>query len=1044
MSDPRDVEAPLPLSIDWTRPGPVHWEGDARGLAEELRRTIEGGVLFDAGERATHATDASNYRQVPIGVVRPRHAADVEAAVAVCRGRGVPILGRGGGTSLAGQGCNAAVLIDFSRHMHRILEIDPERRLARVEPGVVLDDLRRRTEPFGLTFAPDPATHDRCTLGGMIGNDSCGVHSVMAGRTVHNVRSLDVLTADGVRMTVGATSPEERRRIAAAGGRPAEIVEGLAALVERYGDLVRERFPAIPRRVSGYALDFLLPENGFHLARSLVGSEGTCALVLEATLELVHWPARRVLLLAAFDDVAAAADAAPELLGLRPAADGDPGLIGLEGFDARLIDDQRRKGIEPEGHALLPEGAGWLVIELGGASAEEAAGVARRGRSILERLPGFRAARLVEEPADQRRLWAVREAGLGATARVPGRKPSWAGWEDSAVAPERMGDYLRGLRRLYERYGYHGAFYGHFGDGCLHTRIDFDLVSTPGVEAFRSFLDEAADLVIAHGGSLSGEHGDGQARAELLPKLYGEELCRAFAELEEIWDPDGLLNPGKLVRPAPITANLRLGGPSGPFYPRWEPSTRFAYREDGGRFSQAVLRCVGVGKCRRTEGGLMCPSYMVTREERHSTRGRSRLLFEMLQGEVIADGWRSEEVREALDLCLACKGCRRECPVQVDMATYKAEFLSHHYAGRLRPRIAYATGLVRWWLCLATAVPGLPALVNRLARGRRTGRLLKSVGGIAPERPLPQLAPKPFRRRKRTPGGAGPASESAVDRRVILWPDTFHDHFLPEVLEAAVRVLEAAGFDVALPPRRPGGLCCGRPLYDHGFLDRAEATLRRTVDALRPAIGAGTPVVGLEPSCVAAFRDELPDLLADDPDALRLSELTVTLAELLEATGDGWRDTPLGRTLADASGRRSARPVLVQAHCHHRAVMTLDADRKLWHRLGLDARVLDSGCCGMAGAFGYAPDKLDVSLACAERVLAPEVRAADPDAVILTDGFSCRTQIEQTTGRRPLHSAQLLDRLLDPPSDRRPAQARAEAPTETPEPTRIERSRRPG
>jgi FAD/FMN-containing dehydrogenase/Fe-S oxidoreductase len=1008
-----------PRSFRWTVDPPARRPGDGpidiRGLAADLAGEIEGEVLFDAGERALYATDASNYRQVPIGVVRPRHAGDVEAAVAVCRRHGAPLLGRGGGTSLAGQCCNAAVVLDLSRHMHRILEVDPERRLARVEPGVILDHLRHRTEPLGLTFGPDPATHDRCTLGGMIGNDSCGVHSVMAGRTIHNVRALDVLTYDGTRMRLGATGEPERRRILARGGRPAEIVARLGALAERYGDLVRERFPAIPRRVSGYALDALLPENGFHMARSLVGSEGTCALILEATLELVPWPARRVLLVAGFEDVAAAADAAPELLRLRPAADGAGGLIGLEGFDARLIEDQRRKGIQPEGHTLLPPGTGWLLIELGGATRVEAAEHARQAESLLAHLPGYREGRRIEDPAEQGRLWAVRESGLGATARVPGRAPSWAGWEDSAVAPERMGAYLRDLRRLYDRYGYHGAFYGHFGDGCLHTRIDFDLGSRPGIEAFRSFLDEAADLVIAHGGSLSGEHGDGQARAELLPKLYGEELCRAFSDFKAAWDPDDRMNPGKLARPYPITSNLRLGGPDGPFHPRWEPDTRFAYPGDGGRLSRAVLRCVGVGKCRRTDGGVMCPSYMVTREERHSTRGRARLLFEMLQGEVITDRWRSAEVREALDLCLSCKACRHECPVQVDMATYKAEFLFHHHAGRLRPRIAYATGLVRWWLSLASAVPGVPALVNRIASGRFTGRLLKALGGIAPERPLPALARRPFRktfRRRRGAPGTGSGADSRP--RVVLWPDTFHDHFLPEVLDSAVTVLEAAGFEVVLPPAqpggRPGGLCCGRPLYDHGFLGLAERTLRTTVAALRDEIRAGTPVVGLEPSCVAVFRDELPNLLPDDPDAHRLSGLTLTLAELLERHADRWREAPLGRAVP-SSGSGSG-PVLVHAHCHHRAVMGLDADRALWRRLGLDVRVLDAGCCGMAGAFGYDPDKLAVSLACAERGLAPEVRAADEGTPILADGFSCRTQIEQTTGRRPLHLAELLAELL--------------------------------
>jgi Fe-S oxidoreductase len=534
--------------------------------------------------------------------------------------------------------------------------------------------------------------------------------------------------------------------------------------------------------------------------------------------------------------------------------------------------------------------------------------------------------------------------------------------------------------------------------------------------------------VIAHGGSLSGEHGDGQARAELLPKMYGEELCRAFAEFKAAWDPDDLLNPGKVVRPYPMASNLRLGGrldgdPDGPSrpFPRWEPPTRFALAGDDGKLSAAVTRCVGVGRCRRTEGGTMCPSYKATREERHSTRGRARLLFEMLQGEAIDDGWRSEEVREALDLCLACKACRRECPVQVDMATYKAEFLSHHYAGRLRPRAAYALGLASRWLRLAAAVPGLPRLANALTTtsgmGRWTAPLLKALAGIAPERPIPRLAERTFRTRHKASqrgtrrgarqlDAARQLEETAPRGRVLLWPDTFHDHLLPEVAEAAVTVLEAAGFEVALPPK---GLCCGRPLYDQGFLGLAERTLRKTVGALRDEIRAGTPVVGLEPSCIAVFRDELTGLVPDDPDARRLAELTVTLAELLEQRAGDWTP-PRGRS----SGGSPPPRALVHGHCHHAAVMTLAADRALLARCGVEAEVLDSGCCGMAGSFGYEAEHVDLSRQMAERRLLPAVRAAGPDTRIAAAGVSCRQQLAFGSNRRAFHPAEILAAALPP------------------------------
>ncbi len=966
----------------WTTTPPKSWPGDARALARDLRAAIGGEVGFDVKHRGLYATDASNYRQVPIGVVYPRDAADVEAIVAVCRQHGAPLLGRGGGTSLAGQCCNLAVVLDFSRHMNRVLEIDPERRLARVQPGVVLDDLRAKTLEHGLSFGPDPATHDHCTLGGMIGNNSCGVHSVFAGRTADNVRSLEVLTYDGLRLTVGPTSDQELAAIVAGGGRRGELYRGMAGIRDRFGDAVRGAFPDIPRRVSGYNLDELLPENGFQVARALVGSEGTLALTLEATLELVEWPTERVLLVAAFEDVYTAADHVPEILELEP--------VGLEGLDDVLIEDQKKKHMHPTALRLLPDGAGWLLIEFGASERAAARARAEEAQARVAAMDKVLHTAVIADSFEQKEIWEVRESGLGASARVPGQGDTWPGWEDSAVAPEEMGDYMRELRSLLERHGYEGAFYGHFGDGCLHTRISFDLRSAPGVEAWRGFLDEAADLAVAHGGVPSGEHGDGQARGELLLRVYGAEVCRAFSELKGLWDPEDRMNPGKVARPYPITSNLRLGAD----YEPWEPETRFAYPDDDFHFSRAALRCVGVGKCRREEGGTMCPSYMVTREEEHSTRGRARLLFEMLQGEEISDGWRSEAVAEALDLCLACKGCKSDCPVNVDMATYKAEFLHHHYRRRLRPLPAYSMGLIGVWARLAAQAP---RLVNALTQGRLTGRLLKVLGGIAPERPVPAFAPQTFRQWY-AENRSGVSRLGSAGRRILLWPDTFNDAFHPETAIAALEVLEAAGFRVDLPP---GWLCCGRPLYDYGMLDLAERALRRILDALREDVRAGVPIVGLEPSCVATFRDELPNLLPHDDDARRLSEQTYTLAELLDEKA------------ADFEVPRLERRAIVHRHCHQRAVMGYDPDRRILERMGLDVEMLDSGCCGMAGAFGYERgEKYRVSIAAGERVLLPRVREADPRTLIVADGFSCRSQIEQTTERRALHLAQVLRMAL--------------------------------
>ncbi|HEX7182895.1 MAG TPA: FAD-binding and (Fe-S)-binding domain-containing protein [Thermoanaerobaculia bacterium] len=943
-------------------------------LESELRAAIAGEVRFDDGSRALYATDASNYRQVPIGVVIPRTIDDVAATVAVCRGFGAPVLARGGGTSLAGQCCNVAVVLDFSKHLNRILDLDPQARRARIEPGLVLDDLRDAAEAHRLTFGPDPATHTHCTLGGMIGNNSCGVHSVMAGKTDDNVEELEVLTYDGLRLRVGATSEEELERIVRAGGRRGEIYARLRALRDRYAHLIREKYPDIPRRVSGYNLPALLPENGFHVARSLVGSEGTCVTVLEATVRLVPSPPARTLLVLGYPDVYTAADHTSEILEFSP--------IGLEGIDDVLVESLRRKGLHAESVHLLPEGRGWLLVELGGESREESEARARRLMAVLRDKPDGPSMALFDDPSQAKTLWKVRESALGATAHVPGQPPAWEGWEDSAVAPAKLGGYLRELRKLMDRYDYGCSLYGHFGDGCVHTRIDFDLVTEAGIRKFRAFVEDAADLVLRFGGSLSGEHGDGQSRAELLPRMFGPELVQAFRELKAIWDPDGRMNPGKIVDPYRLDENLRLGTGYGP--PRLR--THFQLPDDDGSLARATLRCVGVGACRKTGSGTMCPSYMATREEMHSTRGRARLLFEMLEGDPLTGGWRDEHVKEALDLCLACKACKGECPVEVDMATYKAEFLSHYYAGRLRPRPAYAFGLIYRWARLAAHAP---RLVNFFSQTPGLRDLAKRAAGMAPERSIPAFASTTFRawfaRR-------GPHNEST--RRVLLWPDTFNNHFHPEVAEAAVEVLERLGYDVDIP-RRP--LCCGRPLYDYGMLHLAKHQLREILDELRDEIRAGTPIVALEPSCAAVFRDELINLFSQDEDARRLSQQVFLLSELLVRDGTLDRLPPL-------RGR-----ALFHGHCHQKALIPRDGVKEVLEKLGLEVEFPDSGCCGMAGSFGFeAGEHYEVSVACGERVLLPAVRAAAPDTLLIADGFSCHEQIAQGTGRRALHLAQVL------------------------------------
>ncbi|MFH9811906.1 FAD-binding and (Fe-S)-binding domain-containing protein [Streptomyces olivaceus] len=942
-------------------------------LEAALRRAVGGEVGFDVTSRALTTMDASNYRRVPLGVVAPRDADDVAAVLDVCRERGVPVVARGGGTSIAGQATGTGVVLDFTRHMNRLVGLDPEARTAVVQPGLVLDRLQRSAAPHGLRFGPDPSTHSRCTLGGMIGNNSCGSHSVAWGTTADSVGELSVLTARGRRLRLG-------REWA---GAP----EGLRDLVD--GDLARLRtgFPDLPRRISGYALDALLPENGADVARSFCGSEGTLGVVTEAVVRLVEAPRARALAVLGYADEAGAAEAAAGLLPLGP--------LTVEGMAADLVPST-------EG---LPRGGAWLFVETGGdtgAQARARAEAVVRAADVVDAL-------VVTDPAGQRTLWRVREDASGTATRMPDGAEAWPGWEDCAVPPARLGAYLRDFRALLTAHGLRGTPYGHFGDGCIHVRIDFDLLTDAGVARFRRFSEELADVVVAHGGSLSGEHGDGQARAELLPRMYGAQTVALFERAKAVWDPDDLLNPGMLVRPAPLDANLRFA-----VLPREPVDVEFGYPSDGGDFSAAVRRCVGVAKCRTTSAAgssVMCPSFRATGEEEHSTRGRARLLHEMLAGELVTDGWRSTEVRDALDLCLSCKGCRSDCPVEVDMATYKAEFLHHHYAGRRRPAAHYAMGWLPVWLRWAARTRAAP-VVNALASVRPLAAVAKRLGGIAGEREVPRLAGETFSRwwrgRRRGTAGGGDL--------VVLWPDTFTEHLSPSVGRAAVRVLEAAGLRVVLPPTlrrgavvgdgasrsalalltaRRGQVCCGLTYVSTGQLDRARAVMRRTLDLMGPVLETSAPVVVLEPSCAAALRTDLPELLHDDPRAARLASRVLTFAEALERHAPDWRPPAVDR------------PVTGQTHCHQHAVLGDAADRRLREAAGLSGE-LTGGCCGLAGNFGFEDGHYEVSAACAEDQLLPAVREAPDGAVVLADGFSCRTQLEQLAGVRGRHLAEVL------------------------------------
>jgi FAD/FMN-containing dehydrogenase/Fe-S oxidoreductase len=933
---------------------------EPRELAAALHRAGLTDVDDATRRRAEYSTDASNYRVVPTVVAYPRHVDDVKAAVAVAADRGVPVTSRGGGTSIAGNAIGTGLVLDFSRHLNRVLDVDPVTRTAVVEPGAVLDSITAAAAPHALRWGPDPSTHARATIGGSIGNNACGARALAYGRTADNVLELDVLTAGGVRF---AASRYGRSGVPTK-GPAAPLLAELTAVVDRRLATIRTEFGRFPRQVSGYSLEHLLPERGVDLARFLVGTEGTLGVVLGATVRVVEAPAATALCVLGYPDMATAADAVPGLLPHAP--------IALEGMDARLVEAVRRR----RGAAAvpdLPRGDGWLFAELPGGTEAEARAAAEK---LVADASCLDAAAVTGVAAST--LWRIREDGAGLAGRSPAGEPAWPGWEDAAVPPDKLGAYLRDFDALLAEHGVDAIAYGHFGDGCVHARIDFPLREAPA--RFHAFLIDAAQLVGSYGGSLSGEHGDGRARSELLRYMYSADALETFAEVKRVFDPTGMLNPGIVVEPDYADANLRV--------PAAKPlRTRlgFAYSHDGGDLSTAVHRCVGVGKCRADltgTGGVMCPSFVATRDEKDSTRGRARVLQELANGSLV-QGFDSPEVHESLDLCLACKGCSSDCPAGVDMATYKAEALYQRYRGKVRPPAHYALGWLPRWARLAARAP---KLANAALRSPGLAGLAKRAGGIDERRALPAFADQTFRAWF---ADRQPSSGTSV----MLFVDTFTDHFTPGVGKAAVRVLESAGYRVRLTD---GPVCCGLTWISTGQLDGARRQLRRTLAALEPALRDDMPIIGLEPSCTAVLRDDLTELLPDDERAGRVAAATRTLAEQLTAT-EGWAPPSLAGTRAVA-----------QPHCHHHAVMGWGADAQLLADAGADVETL-GGCCGLAGNFGVERGHYEVSVAVAETALLPAVRRAPHDAVVLADGFSCRTQLAQLAGVDGVHLAQLLD-----------------------------------
>ncbi len=981
--------------VSTPRPSPDPAADDRRDLVAALRGAMRGAVDDSTRRRAEYSTDASNYRVVPQVVAFPQDPDDVLAALAVARDAGVPITTRGGGTSVAGNAVGPGLVLDLSRNLGRILEIDPEARTARIEPGVIMSSLQRAAAPHGLRFGPDPSTQARATLGGMIGNNACGPRAVAYGRTADNVLELDVVDGTGRRFTAG---------------RGLEVVPGLPELVRANLGTIRTELGRFGRQVSGYSLEHLLPENGSDLAKALVGTEGTVVTILGATVRLVPVPSAPVLVVLGYPDMPTAADAVPALLAHRP--------LAIEGMDARLVDVVRRlrgaAAVPP-----LPEGAGWLMVEVGGDDLDEA--VARAHALAAD--AGTRAVGVFPPGPQARAMWRIREDGAGLGGRTPSGEQAWPGFEDSAVPPERLGAYLRDLEALMASHGVDGLAYGHFGDGCVHLRLDIPMErsGTP----LRAFMMDAGRLVASHGGSMSGEHGDGRARGELLPLMYSPDAIAMFEGFKHLLDPADVLNPGVVVRPRPLDADLRR-----PAALPIAADGGFAYRHDAGDFTTAVHRCVGVGKCRAdtgATGGFMCPSYLATRDEKDSTRGRARVLQEMANGTLVARGFRSAEVHEVLDLCLSCKACSSDCPAGVDMAQYKAEVLHRTYRRRLRPVNHYALGWLPRWARIAALAPGV---VNALLGVRPLAKVVLAAGGMDTRRTIPRFG-RSFRAAWRRGGaGRGPVSPrdaaaaagadgvapaagdgavpdhggGGVRRPVVLWVDSFSDTLAPGVPQAAARVLRAAGYDVVVPDQ---GACCGLTWISTGQLDGARRRLTDLLGVLGPYAVNGVPIVGLEPSCTAVLRSDLLDLLPDDPRAVAVARETRTLAELLTSPAPVGPDPASGWVVPDLSDVTA----VVQPHCHQYSVMGFDADRTLLETAGAQITTL-AGCCGLAGNFGMEKGHYDVSVAVAENALLPALRAAGEGDVFLADGFSCRTQAEGLAGVRGTALAELLaDRL---------------------------------
>ncbi len=967
----------------------IHTNSDLQQVCSQLESRLLGEVDFSDAALALYASDASNYRQIPLGIVYPRSSEDIATAHKICHQHRIPLLMRGGGTSQNGQCVNVAVVLDCSRHLNRVIRIDAQSRFAWVEPGVICDQLKSEAEQSGLTFGPDPGTHSRCTLGGMIGNNSCGPHSLQAGKTVENIEALEVLTYDGARFWVGATSEDELEQITAGTDRRAEIYQELKAIRDEYADLIREKYPAIKRRVSGYNLDQLLPENGFNVARALVGSEGSCVSILQAKTRLIENPKQVQTLVVGFESIYLAGDTVADILPYHP--------IAMEGLDWGIVGELLARKLKQEEISLLPPANAWLIVEFADDSIESLCKRTATFIADMQKQPDVLSCVKVA-PVDATKIWSIRELGASATAlsRDPGESDPIVGWEDTAVDPRQLGHYLREFQKLVDKYHYKTSLYGHFGDGCIHARITFDTRSTAGITKWREFSVEMAELILKYGGSLSGEHGDGQAKAEFLPLMFGPELMKAFERFKATWDSSNKMNPGKLIHPNRMDEDLRYG----PGYRTPEVKSIFLYPDDNGGIGRAFERCVGMGKC-RSKTTSMCPSYQATGEERFSTRGRARLLHEMLRGEVIKDGWDNAGIEHSLEHCLSCKACKTDCPTQVDIASYKAEFMAWHYANKRRPLSHYLFGRI----CEILPTMALfPRLVDVGANNRLTKRLIYKIFGLRSDAKLPLLSTVTFskwaKRSCNYEEGDFYWFGSRAHPPVILWLDSFSNYYAPHVLKAGLRSLLKSNHRVGVARRR---FCCGRPLFEHGFLEQAKKQLGEILHQFYRQLPEGSEVIVLEPSCLSVFKDELVNLMGSVPQAHHLSNRVVTLIDFLSSKG--------------IRPRRKLKAAVLHLHCHHKALLA-DTRDKVWLSECFEQLLEpENGCCGMAGSFGMKKQTQDISDFLYQRKLKSAIDESSDETLLVANGISCREQMERHSGRPALHPAEIAERCIDLAAD---------------------------